>query len=41
MVEGIMIGFPEMLSLAQTIGIVGSRVLTLIFKKADAESVNS
>ncbi len=30
MVEGI-IGFPDMLSFAQTVGIVGTMVLTLIF----------
>jgi len=33
MVEGIIIGFSDMLSLAQTIGIVGTLVLTLIFSK--------
>jgi hypothetical protein len=33
MVEGIIIGFSDMLSIAQTIGIVGTMVLTLIFSK--------
>jgi hypothetical protein len=33
MVEGIMIGFSDMLSIAQTIGIVGTMVLTLLFSK--------
>jgi hypothetical protein len=33
MVEGIVIGFSDMLSIAQTIGIVGTMVLTLIFSK--------
>ena len=32
MVEGI-IGFSDMLSIAQTIGIVGTMILTLIFQK--------
>ncbi len=33
MVEAIVIGFSDMLSIAQTIGIVGTMVLTLIFSK--------
>jgi hypothetical protein len=33
MVEGIMIGFSDMLSLAQTFGIVGTMVLTLYFSR--------
>ena len=40
MVEGI-IGFSDMLSIAQTIGIVGTMILTLIFSKATTESVYS
>jgi hypothetical protein len=41
MVEGIVIGFSDMLSIAQTIGIVGTMVLTLFFlKEANKESVN-
>jgi hypothetical protein len=40
MVEGI-IGFSDMLSIAQTIGLVGTMVLTLIFsKKTHTESIN-
>jgi hypothetical protein len=37
MVEGI-IGFSDMLSIAQTIGLVGTMVLTLIFSKK--QSIN-
>jgi hypothetical protein len=33
MVEGVVIGFSDMLSIAQTVGIVGTMVLTLIFSK--------
>jgi hypothetical protein len=33
MVEGIIIGFSNMLSVAQTVGIVGTMVLTLFFSK--------
>jgi len=33
MVEDIVIGFSDMLSIAQTIGIVGTIVLTLVFLK--------
>jgi len=39
MVEGI-IGFSDMLSIAQTIGLVGTMVLTLIFSKKHIESIN-
>src|SRR5690242_21933481 len=40
MVEGIIIGFSEMLSLAQTIGIVGTMVLTLYFSKKQIQSLS-
>jgi len=40
MVEGI-IGFSDMLSIAQTIGIVGTVVLTLIFSKGHIRSLSS
>ena len=40
MVEGI-IGFSDMLSIAQTIGIVGTMVLTLIFSKRHIQSLVS
>src|ERR1041385_862264 len=40
MVEGI-IGFSDMLSIAQTIGIVGTMVLTLIFSKRHIQSLSS
>src|ERR671936_297118 len=40
MVEGIVIGFSEMLSLAQTIGIVGTMVLTLIFSRKELQSLS-
>jgi hypothetical protein len=33
MVEGIVIGFSDTLSIAQTIGLVGDMVLKLIFSK--------
>ena len=39
MVEGI-IGFPDMLSMAQTIGIVGTMVLTLYFSKRQIQSLS-
>jgi hypothetical protein len=39
MVEGI-IGFSDMLSIAQTIGLVGTMVLMLIFSKKQIESIN-
>src|SRR5919197_519996 len=39
MVEGI-IGFSDMLSLAQTIGIVGTMVLTLIFSRKQLQSLS-
>ena len=40
MVEGI-IGFSDMLSIPQTIGIVGTVVLTLIFSKRHIQSLSS
>ena len=41
MAEGIIIGFSNMLSVAQTVGIVGTMVLTIFFlKEANIESVN-
>ena len=40
MVEGI-IGFSDMLSVAQTFGIVGTMVLTLIFSKRHIQSLSS
>jgi hypothetical protein len=40
MVEGIIIGFSDMLSIAQTIGIVGTMVLTLIFSKKTIQSLS-
>ena len=40
MAEGI-IGFSDMLSIAQTIGIVGTMVLTLIFSKRHIQSLIS
>ncbi|MFL6358070.1 MAG: hypothetical protein ACJ72V_01860 [Nitrososphaeraceae archaeon] len=39
--EGIVIGFSDMLSIAQTIGIVGTMVLTLIFSKRHIQSLSS
>ena len=39
MVEGI-IGFSEMLSIAQTVGIVGTMVLTLIFSRKQIQSLS-
>jgi len=39
MVEGI-IGFSDMLSIAQTIGIVGTMVLTLLFSKKQIRSIH-
>jgi hypothetical protein len=41
MVEAIVIGFSDMLSIAQTIGIVGTMVLTLIFSKRHIQSLSS
>ena len=41
MVEGIVIGFSDMLSIAQTVGIVGTMVLTLIFSKRHIQSLSS
>ena len=38
MVEGL--GFPDMLSLVQTIGIVGTMVLTLYFSKKQIQSLS-
>ena len=40
MVSEIGIGFSEMLSLAQTIGIVGTMVLTLYFSKKQIQSLS-
>jgi len=40
MVEGI-IGFSDMLSIAQTIGIVGTMVLTLYFSKRQIQALSS
>ena len=34
MVEGIVIGFSDMLSIAQTVGIVGTMVLTLFSQRS-------
>ena len=39
MVEGI-IGFPDILSIAQTVGIVGTMVLTLYFSKRQIQSLS-
>jgi hypothetical protein len=39
MVEGI-IGFPDMLSFAQTVGTVGTMVLTLIFSRKQIQSLS-
>ena len=39
MVEGIVIGFSDMLSIAQTVGIVGTMVLTFFLKEANTEPV--
>ena len=41
MVEGVVIGFSDMLSIAQTVGIVGTMVLTLIFSKRHIQSLSS
>ena len=40
MVEEIVIGFSDMLSVAQTIGIVGTMVLTLFFSKKQIQSLS-
>ena len=40
MVEGIVIGFSDMLSIAQTIGIVGTMALTLIFSRKQLQSLS-
>ena len=40
MVEGI-IGFSDMLSIAQTIGLVGTMILTLIFSKKHIQSLST
>jgi len=40
MVEGIVIGFSDVLTLAQTIGIVGTMVLTLYFSKRQIQSLS-
>jgi hypothetical protein len=34
------IGFPDMLSMAQTIGIVGTMILTLYFSKRQIQSLS-
>jgi hypothetical protein len=39
MVDGI-IGFSDMLSVAQTVGIVGTMILTLIFSKRHIQSLS-
>jgi hypothetical protein len=39
MVDGI-IGFPDMLSIAQTVGIVGTMVFTLIFSRKQIQSLS-
>src|SRR5919198_2083658 len=40
MVEGIVIGFSDILSIGQTIGIVGTMVLTLFFSKKHIQSLS-
>ena len=40
MAEGIIIGFSDMLSIAQTVGIVGTIVLTLFFSKKQIQSLS-
>jgi hypothetical protein len=40
MVEGIVIGFFDTLSIALTIGIVGTMVLTLFFSKRQLQSLS-
>jgi hypothetical protein len=40
MVEGIVIGFSDLLSIAQTIGIVGTLILTLYFSKKQIQSLS-
>src|ERR671930_1497260 len=40
MVEGIVIGFSDILSIGQTIGIVGTMVLTLLFSKKQIQSLS-
>jgi hypothetical protein len=40
MVEGIVVGFSDILSIAQTIGIVGTMVLTLFFSKKQIQSLS-
>ena len=40
MAEGIIIGFSDMLSIAQTVGIVGTMVLTLFFSKKQIQSLS-
>ena len=40
MVEGIIIGFSDTLSIAQTVGIVGTMVLTLFFSKKQIQSLS-
>jgi len=41
MVEGIIIGFSDMLSIAQIIGIVETMVLTLFFSKKQTQSLST
>ena len=40
MAEGIIIGFSNMLSVAQTVGIIGTMVLTLFFSKKQIQSLS-
>jgi hypothetical protein len=40
MVEGVIIGFSDMLTIAQTIGLAGTMVLTLIFSKKHIQSLS-
>jgi hypothetical protein len=40
MVEGIIIGFSDMLTIAQTIGLAGTMVLMLIFSKKHIQSLS-
>ena len=40
MVEGIIIGFSDMLTIAQTIGLAGTMALTLIFSKKHIQNLS-
>ena len=40
MVQRVMIGFSDMLSIAQTIGLVGTMVLTLVFSKKQIQTLS-